>query len=121
MKTAFKFLALSILGFMMASCCGVNDGYTTKTKKVTTYKEVVRTINPGTKGGMPYTKVERIPVVSYEKVKVKCVCGDNFCPEPECCGVISKQVLSRATVQGGTGEPHIGLIPTMKPLVPQAN
>ncbi|MEJ6728989.1 MAG: hypothetical protein QNK83_07475 [Akkermansiaceae bacterium] len=31
-----------------------------------------------------------------------------------CCGFGGKSVLRRATAQNGTGEPHIGTIPTMK-------
>ncbi|MDB4422722.1 hypothetical protein N9294_02030 [bacterium] len=32
------------------------------------------------------------------------------------CGTVSPAVLKRATAQNGTGEPHIGTIPTMKVL-----
>jgi hypothetical protein len=35
---------------------------------------------------------------------------------PSCCGTVSPAVLKRATAQNGTGEPHIGTIPTMKVL-----
>ncbi|MGC6464846.1 MAG: hypothetical protein ACON38_03990 [Akkermansiaceae bacterium] len=50
-------------------------------------------------------------------VRVGC---ENRCynPSPGCCDVVSKAVLKRATAQGGTGEPHIGTIPTMKVLAP---
>ena len=44
-------------------------------------------------------------------------CGSKFCATPDCCGITPISVLSRATAQGGTGEPHFGTIPTMKVLV----
>lgn len=51
--------------------------------------------------------------------KQKCVkCLSFYCPKPGCCGTVGENVLSRATMQGGSGEPHIGLIPTMKTLAP---
>ncbi|MFC4992264.1 hypothetical protein [Rubritalea tangerina] len=45
-------------------------------------------------------------------------CYSTFCPKPGCCGTVGNNVLSRATMQGGTGEPQLGLIPTMKTLAP---
>ena len=61
----------------------------------------------------------RRPVVSTVKKPVKCTdCGSWYCPDPACCDTVSKEVLKRATAQGGTGEPHIGQIPTMKVLAP---
>ncbi len=43
-----------------------------------------------------------------------CCLGSTYCPKPSCCDIISPAVLKRAAAQGGTGEPHIGTIPTMK-------
>ena len=66
-----------------------------------------------------YVVTERVPVTTTETVTQTCTkCGSSYCPKPQCCGIVSKSVLARATAQGGTGEPQIGLIPTMKILAP---
>ena len=122
MKTAHKFIALAVAGFGFVSCCGIDNNYNcglkkAGTKEVTTYKEEVQTVYPSGKGALPYTKIVKVPVTKKVKIKEKCDCTDKFNPNGDCCGRISKEVLSRATVQGSTGETHIGLIPTMRPLV----
>lgn len=72
------------------------------------------------KGGKAVVYEDPAPVVVVKEEKHECTkCGSWFCPKPDCCGTISNNVLSRATAQGGTGEPHIGLIPTMKTLAPK--
>ena len=43
-------------------------------------------------------------------------CLSKFDPKDECCGNLSEAVIQRASAQGWDGSPHIGLIPTMKPL-----
>ena len=86
----------------------------TAQKEVTTYQEVKRTVYSGKSS---YVVTDRIPHTHNETVKESCVkCGSSFCPKPQCCGIVSNEVLARATAQGGTGEPQIGLIPTMKVL-----
>ena len=119
MKTAHKFIALAVAGFAFASCCGIDNNFSSgnkpKGKEVITYKEEVVTVTPGGKGAMPYTKIVKTPVVTY--VDDPCVCTDKYTPKPDCCGRLSDEVVKRATIQGGTGEPHLGLIPTMRPLV----
>lgn len=126
-----KFIPLLILGLfatLLPSCCGLgkcctkskiarvdceNQNYTTK--EVTKYKIVKRTVDPGTKGGVPYEVEDKIAYTETVKVKQDCgTCGSIYCPAPGCCGTVSPAVLKRATAQGGTGEPHIGTIPTMK-------
>lgn len=121
MKTALKLIALTLCGLAFASCCGIDNNYScgskTVEKTITTYKEEVHTVRPGGKGAMPYTKIVRVPTTTTVNVKEKCVCTDKFCPKPDCCGRVSNEVVKRATIQGGTGEPHLGLIPTMRQLV----
>ena len=74
------------------------------------------------KGGKGGTVKVRRPVVKTVKKPVKCTsCGSWYCPDPACCDTVSNQVLRRATAQGASGEPHIGLIPTMKELAPADN
>jgi hypothetical protein len=121
MKTALKFISLSVCGLFFASCCGIDNNFSCGSKitkkTVTTYKEEVQTVDPGGKGGMPYTTIVKVPVTETVSVKEKAVCTDEYCPRPDPCGTLSNEVISRATVQGGTGEPMLGLIPTMKSLV----
>ncbi len=113
MKNALKLLALALFSAAFSSCCGLGScpGVIEGEKRITTYETVP---SHGAKGGVDV----QVPVVTTEKVKHKCTkCGSSFCPK-NCCGIISKNVLARATTQGGSGEPHIGLIPTMKVLAP---
>lgn len=85
-------------------------------KQETTYEESQRTVY-GSKTS--YVITDRVPVTTTETVKHRCrKCGSSFCPKPKCCGIVSPRVLARATAQGRTGEPQIGLIPTMKTLAP---
>ena len=118
MKTTFQLLALAILSLSFSSCCGFLPcgGSLSAEKEVTTYEESQRTVY-GNKTSHVVT--DRVPVTTTETVKHCCrKCGSSFCPKPECCGIVSSKVLARATAQGGTGEPQIGLIPTMKTLAP---
>jgi len=107
MKTTIKLFAMALFAVLFTSCC--NFG---KVGSITGEKKILVTEYTGAKGGM--TTVEKT-------VKVKhycCKCGSSFCPKPQCCGIVNRSVLSRATGQSGTGEPPIGLIPTMKTLAP---
>lgn len=121
------------LMFALNSCCssGLKSGH--KVGKVSTawcgqehYEDQVTEwveeevmVDSGEKGGMPVSTTVRRPVVTTVQKKVKCGdCGSWYCTLPGCCGTVSRQVLKRATAQGGTGEPHMGQIPTMKVLAP---
>lgn len=119
MKTAIQFLAAAIVAAMFSSCCSVGPGHIEGTKTVTVNHVTSRTYDPGPKGGMPYEVTTSRPVHKEVAYKHTCTkCGSWYCPKPQCCDIVSKSVLARATAQGGTGEPHIGLIPTMKTLAP---
>ena len=117
-------LVLSSCGF--GGCCAggktVRVGCENRpatTKQVTKYRMVKRLVDPGPKGGQPYEVTERVAFTETVKVKSSCgICGSIYDPSPGCCDVISPAVLKRATTQGGTGEPHMGTIPTMKILAP---
>lgn len=87
-------------------------------KEVTEYvEEQIVVEGKGPKSSSETITVRR-PVTKIVKVEVPCGdCGSKFCATPDCCGITPVSVLSRATVQGGTGEPHLGNIPTMKVLV----
>ncbi len=116
MKTALKTIVLIVTGFALASCCG-NRGTQLVEETKTTYVNKVVTVNPGGKGALPYTKTIKVPVTTTVFTKKKCKCTSSFNPKGGCCGELSKKVTQRATTQGSTGEPFIGLIPTMKTLI----
>jgi len=111
MKTTIQFIALAIIAIFIAPSCSTcgNKGYIDGEKKVFV-KEYT-----GAKGG--YDTVQQTVKVRHHCVK----CGSYYCPKPDCCGIVPQSVLSRATGQSGTGEPPIGLIPTMKTLAPDLN
>ena len=95
-----------------------NDRYVEK--QVTEYvEEQVVVEGKDSKGGLTSETITvRRPVVKTVREAVHCGdCGSKFCAKPDCCGIVPRSVLSRATAQGGTGEPHLGTIPTMKVLV----
>ena len=118
MKTTIQLLALAVLSLAFSSCCGLLPcvGSLTANKEVTTYEEQQVTVYSG-KTSQVVT--QRVPVTKTKKVRHFCwKCGSSFCPKPQCCGIVSPKVLARATSQGGSGEPGIGLIPTMKDLAP---
>jgi len=107
MKTMYQSIALALLAIFLAPSCSVGGhGVIEGEKKILVRQDT------GAKGG--YETVEETVKITHHCVK----CGSNFCPKPDCCGIVNKEVLSRATGQSGTGEPPIGLIPTMKTLAP---
>ena len=111
MKTTIQLIALAVLSIAFSSC-----GSMTAQKKVTTYTESQRTVYDGKSS---YVVTDRVPHTTTKKVRHCCnKCGSSYCAKPQCCGIVSPKVLARATAQGGTGEPQIGLIPTMKILAP---
>lgn len=89
-------------------------------QEITEYvEEQIVVEGKGGKGGpTSETITVRRPVTRTVRTEVDCGdCGSKFCATPDCCGIVPVSVLSRATVQGSSGEPHVGLIPTMKVLV----
>jgi len=110
MKITIQFFTAAVIALMFTSCsmCKLGQvGY------IEGEKQVITTVDSDSKGGLPITTVKTVPTKQF------CYkCGSSYCPKPQCCGIISREVTSRATGQGGTGEPFIGLIPTMKTLAP---
>lgn len=109
MKTTIKLFAVALFAVLFSSCSSCNLSHR---GSISGEQKVLVSQNTGAKGGM--STVEKIVTVNHD-----CrVCGSTFCPKPQCCGIINTSVISRATGQSGTGEPPIGLIPTMKTLAP---
>ncbi|MCU0776398.1 MAG: hypothetical protein MUF86_01865 [Akkermansiaceae bacterium] len=134
MKNLALLLSLAAVSLGFSSCCSMfglgsqSAGYRTETRQVKTCRydivtEVVHT--PGSaksgKGGMTQTIEKKVPRYRTVTKKTRIGCGPCvrfFCPKKDCCGTTSDSTMKMATAQGPTGSPHIGLIPTMKPLAP---
>ncbi len=64
------------------------------------------------------TKVPRYKTKT-RKVWAKCPsCTRFYCLKDGCCGSSTEAARKMATAQGASGSPHMGLIPTMKPITP---
>lgn len=128
---ALLFLAAISLG--LSSCCSMfglsnqSAGHRTETRQVKTCKYDIVTeeiYTPSSaKGGMGTTQTIEKKVPRYKtvtkKTRVSCgACVRFYCPKKDCCGTTSESTRRMATVQSATGSPHMGLIPTMKPLAP---
>jgi len=134
MKKLVKILPLAALALGMSSCCSMfgigsqSAGYTTETRQVKTCKYDIVTkevYTPGSaksgKGGMTQTIEEKVPRYKTVTRKKRVSCGSCvrfFCPKKDCCGTTADSYMKMATTQSATGSPHMGLVPTMKPLAP---
>ena len=132
MKNLLLLASLVAVSLGFSSCCSMfsssQASYRTETKQVKTcgYDTVTEEVyTPGSsksgKGGMTETVTKKVPRYKTvtKKVKIKCSsCVRLYCPKKDCCGTTSESTLKMATLQGGSGSPHMGLIPTMKPLAP---
>lgn len=134
MKNLALLLSLAVLSLGFSSCCSMfgltsqSAGYRTVTKQVKTcqYDIVTEEVyEPGDaksgKGGMVHTVEKKVPRYKTVTKKVRVGCGSCvrfFCPKNDCCGTTSDSTINMATAQGAVGSPHIGLVPTMKPLAP---
>ena len=131
LATIFSLVAVS-LGF--SSCCsmfGINDQhghYRTETRQVKTCKYdivIKQVVTPGDtksgKGGMVQTIEEKVPRYKTVTKKVRVYggsCMRLFCPRKDACGTTSESTRQLSSAQGPVGSPHIGLVPTMKPIAP---
>jgi hypothetical protein len=134
MKNLALLLSLAAISLGFSSCCSMfglsaqGSGYRTETRQVKTCKYDIVTeeiITPGDaksgKGGMVQTIEKKVPRYKTVTKKVRVSCGSCvrfYCPKGDCCGTTSQSTMNMATAQGSVGSPHIGLIPTMKPLAP---
>ena len=134
MKNLALLLSLAAISLGFSSCCSMfglsaqGSGYRTETRQVKTcgYDIVTeQVVTPGDaksgKGGMVQTIEKKVPRYKTVTKKVRVSCGSCvrfYCPKADCCGTTSQSTMNMATVQGGVGSPHMGLIPTMKPLAP---
>ena len=134
MKNLALLLSLAAISLGFSSCCtmfGISSqgsGYRTETRQVKTcqYDIVTEEVySPGDaksgKGGMMQTIEKKVPRYKTVTKKVRIPCGSCvrlYCPKKDCCGTTSESTRVLASAQGPVGSPHIGLIPTMKPIAP---
>jgi hypothetical protein len=125
MKNLLLLLPLAVLSLGLSSCCPMfglkswTAGHTEETyeKKLCGYDTVREEVVVDAKSGM--TEVREKKVARYKtvtrKVRVPCPdCTRYYCLDEGCCGSSTEEARKMASVQGGSGSPHVGLIPTMK-------
>lgn len=124
MKNLFLSSLLAVTALGLSSCCCLfsKNSYTTTEQKLAGKKTVTKEVQvsgKGSKGGMlTETVTEEVPVFKEVKTKHRIKCVRRYCPKGGPCGTTSETVIKMASDQGGTGSPHIGLVPTMRVLAP---
>lgn len=132
MKNLVLLATLVAVSLGFSSCCSMfgglanGSGYRTETRQVKTCRYDIVTkevVTPGSsksgKGGMVETVEEKVPRYKTVTKKVRIPCGSCtrfYCPKKDCCGTTSESTMRMVSVQGSSGSPNLGLIPTMKPL-----
>jgi len=115
-------LAVAVIALLgLSSCCSFSKAeYRTVRKRACGYDTIVEEVLvAGSKGGMTQTVERKVPRYKEVKEKVWCNnCWRFYCADKLCCGTTGPKTRVMASAQGHSGSPNIGLIPTMKPLVP---
>ena len=132
MKNLLLLVSLVAVSLGFSSCCSMfgsgTCNYRTETyqKKTCGYDIVTEQVYTGGdaksgKGGMVETIEKKVPRYKTVSKKVRVDCGScvrYYCPKEDCCGTTSDSFLKMVSLQGGSGSPHMGLVPTMKVLAP---
>jgi hypothetical protein len=125
MKNLLLILPLIAVTLGLSSCCSMfgwkstSAGYTEETtkRKLCGYDIVREEIVVDAKSGLTEVKETKVPRYKTvtKKVRIKCPsCTRYYCLEEGCCGSSSEAARKMASVQGSSGSPNLGLIPTMK-------
>lgn len=133
MKNLAFALSLAAVSLGFSSCCSMfgnpsnSAGYRSETRQVetcgydiVTEQVVTRGSAKSGKGGMVQTIEKKVP--RYKTVTVKTRnsvsgrCVRLFCPKKDRCGTTSESTMRIASLQGSSGSPNLGLIPTMREL-----
>jgi len=133
MKNLLMLVSLAAVSLGLSSCCSMfgkhtkSSGYRTETRQVrawgydTVREEVVIKGTRGSKGGLVTTVEKKVPRYKTVTKKTTLTCNagvHRYCPSKDCGGTISESTVNMASAQGSSGSPNIGLLPTMKILVP---
>jgi len=125
MKNLLLILPLIAVTLGLSSCCSMfgwksgSAGYTEQTtkRKLCGYDIIREEVVVDAKSGLTEVKETKVPRYKTvtKKVRVKCQsCTRFYCLEEGCCGSKTESARKMASVQGGGGSPHVGLVPTMK-------
>ena len=129
MKNLLLILSLAALSLASSSCCSM---FGMKNFFAGSYKETYQAKACGydivreekvvdAKSGLVEVTERKVPRYKEKtrRVFVKCPsCTRFYCLKEGCCGSDTEAARKMATAQGPTGSPHVGLIPTMKSIVP---
>lgn len=129
MKKITLLFTLATIALGLSSCCSMFGkrslfaGSYEETYEVKTCGyDVVRTEKVvDAKSGLVEVTETKVPrtETKTKKVWVACPkCTRYYCLDEGCCGSSTKAARKMATAQNATGSPHMGLIPTMKPIAP---
>jgi hypothetical protein len=129
MKNLLLLLSLAAFSLASSSCCSMfgmknffSGSYTETYQAKTCGYDIVRTEKVvDAKSGLVEVTEEKVPRYKEKtrRVFVKCPsCTRFYCLKEGCCGSSTEAARKMATAQGPTGSPHVGLIPTMKSIVP---
>ena len=134
MKNLLMLVSLAAVSLGFSSCCSMfgkhtnTSGYRTETRQVRTWgydtvreEVVIKGGSKGCKGGLTTTVVKKVPRYKTVTKKIALTCDSGihyYCPQKDVGGTISDITLNMTSAQGSSGSPNIGLVPTMKKLVP---
>lgn len=125
MKNLLLILPLIAVTLGLSSCCSMfgwksgTAGYTEQVtkRKLCGYDIVREEVVVDAKSGLTEVKETKVPryKIVTKKVRVKCQSSTRlYCLEEGCCGSKTESARKMASVQGGSGSPNVGLVPTMK-------
>jgi hypothetical protein len=125
MKNLLLILPLIALSLGLSSCCSMfgkpacNAGYTESThqRRVCGWDIVREEVVVDAKSGLTEIKETRVPRYQTvtKRTRIKCPdCTRFYCIEDGCCGSGADGAIRMASMQGGSGSPNVGLIPTMR-------
>ena len=127
MKNLFVLLSLAVISVSLTSCTMFTRPFASAGYKETTTQQKVGTdtiteeVLIDSKSGLTEineTKVDRYGNVT-KKERVPCPsCARLYWLSEGCCGSNTEEARKMSTVQGSSGSPHVGLIPTMKRMAP---
>jgi hypothetical protein len=117
MKNLFLFSLGAVFALGLSSCCSLTT-FSCRTTKVAqkATKAVVDGVEVVTSKVFPCDTDASCADSLFSISSKRCV--RTYCPRSGACGTTSDNVIKLSTAQGGVGSPHIGLVPTMKPLAP---
>lgn len=118
-------VSLGFTSCSMTGCPTFFAGKSEETYKVKTcgYDVITEEKVIDAKSGLVEVTETKVPRYKEKTKPVwhKCPsCTRYYCVKKGCCGSSTEAARKLATAQPSSGSPHVGLIPTMKPIVPSS-